>query len=178
MKESGNSHEKLLENLEYFGITNELGLEYKLVLMNHLKNYTFNWAFNKIVLCSPFLAGHCESMWDGVPWAHYPGLATNRQVLDWVVQRGDAEGEWRGHQRHVWMAHRPLSGLCQEKYKSRSQWHIFKEWVHFLTVKWLFYILVRKLWWCFFFCMKKYTFVILHKKSNLDEFDFEDCWNG
>lgn len=42
MKESGNSHEKLLENLEYFGITNELGLEYKLVLMNHLKNYTFN----------------------------------------------------------------------------------------------------------------------------------------
>lgn len=54
MKESANSQEKLLENFEYFGITNELGLEYKLVLMNHLKNYTFNWAFNKIVLCPPF----------------------------------------------------------------------------------------------------------------------------
>lgn len=121
-----------LKIFEYFGITNELGLEYKLVLMNHLKNYTFNWAFNKIVLCPPFLAGHCESMWDGVPWAHYPGLATNRQVLDWIVQRGDAEGEWRGHQRHVWMAHRPLSGLCQEKYKSRSQWHMFKEFLWIL----------------------------------------------
>lgn len=42
MKESGNLYEKLFENLEYFGFINELGLEYKLVFMNYLKNYIFN----------------------------------------------------------------------------------------------------------------------------------------
>lgn len=42
MKESGNLYEKLYENLEYFGIINELGLDYKLVFMNYLKNYIFD----------------------------------------------------------------------------------------------------------------------------------------
>lgn len=78
MKELGNLYEKLFENLEYFGIINELGLEYKLVFMNYLKNYIFNWVFNKIVFCFFFLVGYCESMWDGVFWVYYFGLAINR----------------------------------------------------------------------------------------------------
>lgn len=58
--------------------------------------YIYNSLSKMSYKCSlfPLSAGHCESMWYGVPGAHHPGLATNRQVLDRILWRGDAAGEW------------------------------------------------------------------------------------